>query len=561
MDSGDLGDLPLSSSMHTLSLSSPPPVRRSTFPAPTSPPPPSNATFASKTAASNELPKRRRRASSVVIKSPRKASGRPRTASLKRSVPFPIGEVESRVKEGWERWAKCWAVVNFDVDKGPDVDNLYPYTSFSKGELSNIAFSSFPDSVGSELEKGLIFSWRIPREDQTEDGESYWYGYCYFYQERDSSEMRGFIQRSIVLVSQHSFPSLFSYCVSLLGPLLQTHGPAMLEAATSSISRWPAPIPGMNEEVAFLSSVITISIPSESQPSLHLPSASVSTSSKLLIATLPFSPFTPLFTRTLHLTFSRLLLLWELVLLNEPILVYANNPRTCGNVVMHLRSLVRPLEAAGDWRPYLHLHATDFSSVCTPQPRTGVIVGITNPLILSSCKRWPHILDCSPPTSPDDADDSKGGLTSKRTRVVKKDEKIEKAWKLAVATGDYEHADAIIARHFQDLTLKFLSPLNRYFQTLLPSATQSNNFRPAPFSSSALLAQLKKSTSPLQFRTQKSVSKIGVAGLSGFGTLGGTAGVEKTFYESFLKTAGFGHWLRMQEEGVTKRAKGKGKER
>lgn len=46
-----------------------------------------------------------------------------------------------------------------------------------------------------------------------------------------------------------------------------------------------------------------------------------------------------------------------------------------------------------DFRPYITIHDRDFSSLITKySPRTGLVVGATNPFIASSTKHWPHRL-------------------------------------------------------------------------------------------------------------------------------------------------------------------------
>lgn len=41
--------------------------------------------------------------------------------------------------------------------------------------------------------------------------------------------------------------------------------------------------------------------------------------------------------------FTKLLLLWELLVLGEPVLVFSNEPRVGAEAVEHLRRLIRPV--------------------------------------------------------------------------------------------------------------------------------------------------------------------------------------------------------------------------
>lgn len=51
----------------------------------------------------------------------------------------------------------------------------------------------------------------------------------------------------------------------------------------------------------------------------------------------------------------QLWLIWELVILAEPILVYAPDPAKASELVNWLVTIVRPLPFAGDYRPFFHM--------------------------------------------------------------------------------------------------------------------------------------------------------------------------------------------------------------
>lgn len=129
-------------------------------------------------------------------------------------------------------------------DLHADFDNCYPRANFTSAQLSNIAFSSFPDcaQIGS-----LMFNWRIPVNSHATSklpsatvptpvtspkpnlrplaswspsknrlspneptiihpshvspiSDSDLHGYVYFLQEKDPSVPRGYNQNSLVLV-------------------------------------------------------------------------------------------------------------------------------------------------------------------------------------------------------------------------------------------------------------------------------------------------------------------------------------------------------------------------
>lgn len=138
----------------------------------------------------------------------------------------------------------------------------------------------------------------------------------------------------------------------------------------------------------------------------QIPASLPPTPLSLLLSPSPPSSSLSKSTRTPNISFTKLLLLWELVLLGEPILVVSGNPREGGEVVEWLRSCIRPASQlfflipcfppsllqstfprppaaalpnqsqsnvelipfsfeqilfAGDYRPYFHLHDADFA--------------------------------------------------------------------------------------------------------------------------------------------------------------------------------------------------------
>jgi hypothetical protein len=108
-----------------------------------------------------------------------------------------------------------------------------------------------------------------------------------------------------------------------------------------------------------------------------------------ILASLPSS--SPL--RTFATILPSLWSLWECLILAEPVLVIAPDPRTCSEIVWWLRDLLRPVGSrmltvktlhscqippVGDFRPYLHIHDHDFSLlVNSSKPQPGIVVGVT----------------------------------------------------------------------------------------------------------------------------------------------------------------------------------------
>lgn len=82
--------------------------------------------------------------------------------------------------------------------------------------------------------------------------------------------------------------------------------------------------------------------------------------------------------------------------------------------------------------------------------------------------------------------DAPEGFLTRRHRGIQKDRALLKRLEALVAAGklDDPEGNAALRTHFQQLTEKFLVPLNRYFQTLVPprSSTPSRAGTPVPSS-------------------------------------------------------------------------------
>ncbi|GAA5883187.1 hypothetical protein JCM1840_005037, partial [Sporobolomyces johnsonii] len=634
MDSweGDLG-IPASSKPSPRS----PPLRAATLPPPLAPPPHHPAP------ASRPQPHRSTSTHDPLVP-PRHHRKRD---TLTRRISFPVAALEPSKRQRINRWLLAFVLVDFDIDTGPNLDNAYPPVRFPAALAQNIAFSSLPVGEMHRLtENGYCYSWRIPYPPEEEleraekgkgkeierlpvvdEGDGALHGFVWFAQEKNDRIRRGYSQRSLVLLTHHPhLPGLFASALSILGPLHFKHAATagtaggMVETACHNIASWPDPTPGATLELPFLGSVLTVSLPLPSQaqyPSLPKPSSLhphsfsytppspfLSSPSPALPPILPASiPTTPLCVLLFSpssatekggtanpspvVGYSKLLLLWELLVLGEPLLVVASDPRTGSEVVGHLKNLMRPIPFAGDSRPYFHVHDADFPRFCRPnaKPPPGLLLASTNPLVLSTCKHWPHVLRLDRPSpalsslSPSaslhppkpkprtaSASSTNGppsvgagfgageafGLKSERKRHVKKDEAVRKDIEGRWARGDYLGCDAAIYQHFSSLTERFLGPLNRYFGTAWAAAAAANEragrgsspqvppttahlFLPP---STAFLSSLRTHGSSLPLRTTTTAS-ISFS-------QPGTTPLER-FYLRFLTSAGFRTWLERRE--------------
>ncbi|KAG2756966.1 DUF1630-domain-containing protein [Suillus brevipes Sb2] len=454
------------------------------------------------------------------------------------------------------QWVLAFAIVNFDLDVGPVVCGVYPPLYLAPAEKENIAFSSFPDSL--QFEQGSeVHSFRVQdlgpsykhigldhANNRPDSIDGYLYGYSHFSQRRDNTSKRGYQQTSLVLLSHLQYPALFTILILKLGPLFLSHGVPMLETACHNIANWCSPSPGLTTELGFLGSVLHVELPmnvdiqqlaetasfhEKFDPTLHLLSS--------------MAPLDPPPVSIFEASLSHLWSIWECLMLCEPILVFGTSPAATSQAVWWLRDLLRPIPLANDFRPYFTIHDKDHALLVNKlPPKSGLILGVTNPFFQKPCAHWPHVLSVGLKTSPRRqgnatimAGPPPGWCTRTHRRYISKDRQLLKAIEKAcnASIPDRVQASLDLRRHFSSRTNTMLVPLNRYLNTLIPSPTErttvSGCLRLKSFNTVDFFSSLKANGSPLPF---KSATK------------------RREFYERWLKTPSFGLWLARQEEVV-----------
>lgn len=115
-------------------------------------------------------------------------------------------------------------------------------------------FSSFPETSNEEAD--LTYTFRFPRvrnpskrgskrKTCSRSGESkvrYYYCYCFFRQLKDASNSRGYLQKSVVLVSPLSciaYGGLLEQAVKIIAFSYFEVGADALKAAYLDIAKWP----------------------------------------------------------------------------------------------------------------------------------------------------------------------------------------------------------------------------------------------------------------------------------------------------------------------------------
>ncbi|SPO20108.1 uncharacterized protein UTRI_00503_B [Ustilago trichophora] len=487
------------------------------------------------------------------------------------------------------------------------------------------AAGSNASPAGSSISQPSITTSEViaPKKAGNSTSSSYIYGYVFFRQKRDPTNRRGYFQKSVVILSHLPLVGLFSEVVARLGPLYFEHGMSMFEAFANDIMAWPAPQPGTILTLPLLGSIVTAAIPFGQQPqnspnvesapmlaSLSSSSANSNTGGGFRNAAatmtirsrtrqssanreLPeplIGPEGPLLASipatTLFDTFKEALpdlwLLWECVLLAEPILVIGPEPKIASEAVWHMLDLIRPIPYAGDFRPYFHIHDYDFRTLVTKnKPNAGTLIASTNPFFATACGHWPHVLRVGKAAvklitikhgsngggvgggggkkigggiagggiggghgAGGGGPDHIPGFTTKRKRRISKDRALLKrlqdlASAATKAGGDdvaiqaaIQAANVTMRRYFADLTERFLSPLNRYVASLVPASfdlsSPSEVPKIRPFNTIDFLASLKAHGTPLAIRSR---------------SLPTGASVRQSLYLDFLRCPNFSLWL------------------
>ncbi|KAI9094902.1 hypothetical protein DFS34DRAFT_627620 [Phlyctochytrium arcticum] len=358
------------------------------------------------------------------------------------------------------QWVLCFAVVNFDLELGQALECLYPPFEFSDAERKNISFSAFPDSNSSAHVGDSTFTFRMRAANAASelyrsghaplpfshvaaklhmgasmpvDTDGYTYGYVFFRQQRDSVIRRGYFQKSLVILSPHPWPGLFTYLAGALGSrymdaviedrqrygtdatIVPSAASALLESACASIASWPAPPSALSTNVAYYPIELTLPFlghanrfafppsayfaqlfESRSQPAPDTVASPTPVARRCSIVCTPGRLYS-LFSGSLEL----LWVCWELMITGQSLLVVAESPKACSDIVWGLIELVKPLPFGGDFRPYFTIQDSDFKGIASRQrlPSTAMILGVTNPVFTKVLEHWPNVIRAARPAS------------------------------------------------------------------------------------------------------------------------------------------------------------------
>ncbi|KAG5360985.1 hypothetical protein CJU89_4085 [Yarrowia sp. B02] len=294
-------------------------------------------------------------------------------------------DIAEKTRELLSRWITCFLVVQFDVDIGPDLKLIAPRVKFSEQDFHTICFSCLPEKtpVEGELREGHVFRY--------EDAEgTTLFGYTLFSQKKDPESPRGYTQESLVIISKHYLPRLFITCLETVvtESYLNTNQTMVdrypvIETAIELISKWPDP--GVDGDVGFFGDVLSLKWGTHVthanlvKQTSHVSQATHVTPNpnNVTDTIVPFTRFSS-WTQLLPLLadVSDLYTLFEAVLLQRPVTIYASSPHLVSSLVSCILDMVYPMV-------YPYEQVRDYVTIHTQSDDPTVkITGLTNPFLL-----------------------------------------------------------------------------------------------------------------------------------------------------------------------------------
>lgn len=427
-------------------------------------------------------------------------------------------KIEELIPLQWDRfsnWLHCVCVVTFDLELGQAMEFKYPKEAvLSDKERGNICYLAFPDS-NSGCMGDTQYSFRIRRTSPLrarngdvsenvvqnfpavlQEDNTHFYGYVYFRQVRDKTLKRGYFQKSVVLLSRLPYFNFFKEMAEIIAPEYFDHGETCLETACHDVDRWPRPNPGQTYNLPLVGTVLRIRIPSRrDKPGQSATGEVAKSQDQYSIASIHEVDIIKYF----HPVLTHANLLWELVLLGEPLVVMSTSPEVCSNTVLSLISSISPLRYNCDFRPFFTIHDSEFKEYTSrTQAPPRVMLGVTNPFFTKTLQHWPHIIRIGDPGLPSSTSapsllssdklkkaskmktfDTKPGMYTEYKAFLKKDKNFYKS--LGQSGHRFTASDsAKLRRHFLELTQSFMIPLERYMASLMPLQKNISPLRAPP---------------------------------------------------------------------------------
>ncbi|TNN83822.1 Protein DENND6B [Liparis tanakae] len=151
----------------------------------------------------------------------------------------------------------------FGTERAGSLLLVFPQdVKLTEKEKSSICYLSFPDSYSGcigDTQFSFRFRQSVGRRASRLRDDAYnreapptlqreaahFFGYVYFRQVKDVSVKRGYLQKSLVLVSRLPYPHLFHSLLQIVAPEFFEKLAPCLEAVCNGIDQWPSPAPGL----------------------------------------------------------------------------------------------------------------------------------------------------------------------------------------------------------------------------------------------------------------------------------------------------------------------------
>ncbi|XP_075455368.1 protein DENND6B isoform X2 [Ascaphus truei] len=421
---------------------------------------------------------------------------------------------------------------------------VYPQDiRITEKEKTSICYLSFPDSYSGRL-GDTQFTFRMRRSVGQRS--------CQFQEDEKYNREAPVTLQSLVLLSRLPYTNLFHKLLQLIAPEYFNKLEPCLEAVCNQIDRWPPPHPGLTLSLPIMGLVLQVRIPSRSNltegNAIEDPHQEDPLDHPWHITGIHELD---LF-RSLQSVLMNLQLLWELVLLGEPLVVMAPSPTISSEIVLALTGCISPLKFYSDFRPYFTIHDSEFKEYTTrTQAPPSLLLGVTNPFFIKTLQHWPHILRVGEPRMSGDLPkqiklkkmtklkilDTKAGMYTSYKPYLHKDKTVMKQLlKGLQKTLPSSTLSSILRRHLFELTQSFILPVERYMGSLMPHYSSitawKNPPQVRPFQQEELMKTLEHTGPQL-----------------GSGIKGDWMGL----YRRFLKSPHFEGWYRQKQREMSQR--------
>ncbi|PRP81189.1 hypothetical protein PROFUN_02023 [Planoprotostelium fungivorum] len=442
-----------------------------------------------------------------------------------REPESPRSSSPQRLTDG--EWIISLCVVSFDIQRGQFIDETFPSITFDAEDAKAIAFSSFPDVNIGHGSTEFVYNFNLRLVSGTEC-----FAACFFRQIPDSSQERGSIQKSVVLLSRQPQPSLLTQMICTIAPLYFTYGTPALEQAMANIEAWPDVKAGKTYQLALAGDIIDADVPEDPgvgrEDQIFAPAACTN-----------MNRFPPQLVfrsqlHTLHSILPHLWHLWEMILLQHPLLIFSGSPSESSDAVLSLVDMMTPLRHQGDCRPFVTVNDRNYPKYFGTKQPDGAILGITNPNLLQSWSGTKVMLaaerknrgnfKCGVRYFQEISENNRGKVVTNIKPLLKID---NRSFLNEISTETNPHKmNDIIVEHFRGLTAMMLAPLDRYMTSLMPQRKMSILQDPPNLS---------------EFSEDHFVESMG-----GRQTFRGNKSDELHFYRKFIRTENFSTWFRMR---------------